>query len=232
MQEILQQIRLQTDPLASGTVSIDIKEVFSKAVTGAAQSLEMGDIIQRLNGHGKIDQQSSQKAPGLGLYQLDRTSSQSNHEEVLAHPDNNASTSAGPIATKAYRRTFQRSKHVVKRGYWEFSTFLGTVKWRTRTVEFRHGALTRDDDERFELETDITLQPSRWLSVHCLRMKLSRATAGLACNMRLYSIVPPESLIFTYCKNSDLSGVRDLLQHGYASPWDTSPDGRTPIHVR
>lgn len=228
----LQQIRVQTHPLTSGTMSIDTKEVLGKAVKGAAQSPEMGVSIHELNGQGTTDQQRSQTTPNSRCYRLNVTPSQTNHKEILEFSDPNGSMSAGPLACKACQRSSQRSKQVVKCAVGGLTTFLGTIKWRIRTVRCNNRASTGLNDERFELETDVTIQPSRWLSARCLRLQLSRAIQGLTCSIKQYSMVPPGSLIFEYCKSSNLSGVRDLLQHGLASPLDTSPDGRTPIHVR
>ena len=47
-----------------------------------------------------------------------------------------------------------------------------------------------------------------------------------------YNLRPPDSLIFLACENRDLATVRRLLDEGLASPFDLSPRGATPLHVR
>ncbi|KAL9120805.1 MAG: hypothetical protein Q9187_002640 [Circinaria calcarea] len=211
LQQTLRKIHMQIHPLASGFINSVMKEMLSTTVTTPVQSPEMREHLKDLDGKSRMNNQKSQSTHDLRLYKLDTESKQINYN------DSSGPGRAAPITIKGFLRTSQTSKHVVKHAAGKYATFLGIIKWRTRTVRVNHQASTRDDNERFEAETEITLQPSRWLSARCLSLRLSKFMGSFACSIRHYPVIPPESLIFEYCQNGNLLGLRDLLEHGFGS---------------
>ena len=92
-----------------------------------------------------------------------------------------------------------------------------------------------DSDDQYEFETSFTLHPAQWL-LRCgvnlgVRVAVARSTQGWKQKLETYRAVPDDSLIFDYCIEGNLDGVRSLFSSGRASPYDTGSGGLTPLHV-
>jgi len=65
--------------------------------------------------------------------------------------------------------------------------------------------------------------------------KTSRATpcgfTSIQQCLRYYPVVPETAEIFEACKHGNISWVLSLLDRNVASPFDTDPNGWTPLHV-
>ena len=127
------------------------------------------------------------------------------------------------------RFRIRKRKTVVKSIEGQYSTWFGILIWRTEVIrvlcESPHlGAIQHD-----ELQTSITVQPSSWLLARQVKVQISRKTQGWTCNLHYYRKFPDDALIFEYCSIGNLEGVRDLLQHKLASPWDLGTEGNDPL---
>jgi hypothetical protein len=49
--------------------------------------------------------------------------------------------------------------------------------------------------------------------------------------LRYYPVVPETAEVFEACKLGDIPWVMSLLNRNVASPFDTDPNGWTPLHV-
>ncbi|KAF8858739.1 hypothetical protein BDZ45DRAFT_725848, partial [Acephala macrosclerotiorum] len=90
-----------------------------------------------------------------------------------------------------------------------------------------------DDEGRSQLQTIITIHPSRWLSTIGLMLGIqiimSQSLRGLDCRARTYRAVPDDSRVFSLCRSGDIDMIQQLFDRGQASPWDTDSRGLTPL---
>jgi hypothetical protein len=59
----------------------------------------------------------------------------------------------------------------------------------------------------------------------------ARSTSGWQFSIQPFRAVAEDSLIFEFCRNGNLEGVRALFERREASPWDRDPTGQTPLWV-
>ena len=129
-----------------------------------------------------------------------------------------------------------------------------TLAWNDAVMEFGFGTvyiqsktscseLKRTDvvtrsslDDEYEHESSFTVSPAAWLvslgfkyGLHFSLVKSSirgwKQTLSTSCH------VPDDALVFEFCKQGNVSGVRSLLLRGDASVRDIDSQGRTPLFV-
>jgi len=79
-----------------------------------------------------------------------------------------------------------------------------------------------------------TVYPSRLVAIFgfsCGLWAASSCSAPGRWSLSPFNAVPSHSLIFDFCRNGYLPGIRTLLQRGDASVRDMDPTGRTPFNV-
>ena len=118
--------------------------------------------------------------------------------------------------------------------------FLGTMR-KTTTTKFLISRETSHlisycEQDQHEHETSYTIYPATWLIRlgihHGLRLRFfSSSTQGWKNTIKTFRPISDDALIFEYCKQGDVSGVRFLLSEGHASVRDTDSQGYTPLHV-
>jgi hypothetical protein len=94
---------------------------------------------------------------------------------------------------------------------------------------------TVDNRNLTEHKTVFTCHSARWLlrrgfdsGIDVLIMK---AIQGWQYQMRTFRVVPYDSLIFEFCSNGNLDGLRSLLVRKEASPRDMNSYGWNPLHM-
>ena len=132
---------------------------------------------------------------------------------------------------------FKRTVHVAS-SVMECS--LGTLRSKSNTTlrisaEMNHLTFYNQQDQG-EHETSYTVYPAGWLIQlgirYGLRLKLGfSATQGWKTALKSFCPVPDDALIFEFCRQGNISAVRELLSGGYASVRDTDSRGYTPLHV-
>ncbi|KAF7860350.1 hypothetical protein EAF04_008477 [Stromatinia cepivora] len=83
-----------------------------------------------------------------------------------------------------------------------------------------------------QAESQLILYPSKWLARIGMAygVKLSAlASRGWQYSLQPFRAVPESALIFEFCREGNLDGIRTLLSRGDASPYDKDPLGRTPL---
>ena len=91
-------------------------------------------------------------------------------------------------------------------------------------------------DDEYEHESSFTVCPAAWLvslgfkyGLHLSLVKSSirgwKQTLSTSCH------VPDNALVFEFCEQGNVSGVRSLLLRGDASVRDIDSQGRTPLFV-
>ncbi|KAF4626560.1 hypothetical protein G7Y89_g11597 [Cudoniella acicularis] len=85
-----------------------------------------------------------------------------------------------------------------------------------------------------EVEYTYVLFPSTFLNIfgfsNGFRLDARHADSW-QYSLRTFNAVPGDSVIFDFCQDGNVMGIRTLLQRGEASVRDTDPDGRTPLWV-
>jgi hypothetical protein len=89
------------------------------------------------------------------------------------------------------------------------------------------------------VEWRLKVMPSRFVR-YGAEISLSRASSGIwfarkssiQYELRCFPAVSVNAQIFEACKIGDIQWVQALFQRGEASPFDTDPEGWTPLHVR
>ena len=57
------------------------------------------------------------------------------------------------------------------------------------------------------------------------------ASRRLAISLKTTNMIPEDSNVFLLAQHNNLDGMRKLFSSGLASPFDITPNGRTPLHV-
>ena len=156
----------------------------------------------------------------------------------------------GEITDELLMETLSRAGHIPN----SRSRRKQTLAWHDAVMEFGFGTvyiqsktscseLKRTDvvrrsslDDEYEHESSFTVYPAAWLvglgfkyGLHLSLVKSSirgwKQTLGTSCH------VPDDALVFEFCKQGNVSGVRSLLLRGDASIRDIDSKGRTPLFV-
>lgn len=86
----------------------------------------------------------------------------------------------------------------------------------------------------YETNYNSLLYPPAWMNILPLSFGVqitARCTSGWEFSIEPFRVIPDDSLIFEFCREGNLSGVRSLLKRRTASPWDRDAAGRTPLWV-
>jgi hypothetical protein len=60
----------------------------------------------------------------------------------------------------------------------------------------------------------------------------AQATSGWQYSIQTFRAVEESALVFEFCREGNLEGLKSLFRRGEASPWDRDPEGQTPLLVR
>lgn len=115
-------------------------------------------------------------------------------------------------------------------------TPFGTIYLKSRTYD---NSKTRPHDDEYSsasnfcYESSITLHPADWLIRLGLKCGLNyfSSSQNWQKNIRIFRVVPDDSLIFDCCETGNIDSIQTLLKRGEASVWDRNSDGWTPLHV-
>lgn len=113
-----------------------------------------------------------------------------------------------------------------------WKTPFGTIDLTTHKSPQRSNA---SDGDNSEYERTFEFHPSLWFLASGIRIGLRTALSSTALGGGMYwktfRAVPKDALIFEFCEQGNIDGVRLLFQRGEASVWDMDPLGRMPLHV-
>ena len=70
-----------------------------------------------------------------------------------------------------------------------------------------------------------------WICARRFELRLMKSQQGWDQSFRSYRMVSYDAKVFDYCMDGDVAGLQKLFASGQASPFETDPDGRTPLHV-
>jgi hypothetical protein len=124
----------------------------------------------------------------------------------------------------------------VQRYYDKVECFVGTIYYHSQIVRVTsfNGDSKISGQEAFEaheIETSFSIIPATWLLKYGVTLSFGRNAEGYHHKMRYFPLVQRNALIFEFCQQGNIDGVQSLFQQKMASPWDTDPDGLTPLHI-
>lgn len=143
--------------------------------------------------------------------------------------------SPSPNTTKSICR-----RRRIRRGFRNTTSinefFGGTIYIRSDTYEVGTNlSSASNNSDILETETAFIYHPAAWLLRRCfafgVRALVVKAAQGWKYQLSTFRAVPDNSLIFEFCEDGNLEGVRSLLARREASPWDVNSLGGTPLHV-
>jgi len=134
-----------------------------------------------------------------------------------------------------YRSNVVRKTESITRN-WEIliNTPFAKIYSKSRTRKFTVKGSTQDHTS-YEKNYNSLLYPPAWMNILPLSFGVqivARCTSGWNFSIEPSHVIPEDSLIFEFCRDSNLSGVRSLLGRRAASLWDRDAAGRTPPWVR
>jgi hypothetical protein len=89
--------------------------------------------------------------------------------------------------------------------------------------------------ETSETEKTIIVYPTaagRFLGITSAVLLSAQATSGWQYCIQTFRAVEESALVFEFCREGNLEGLRSLFRRKEASPWDRDPQGQTPLVVR
>ena len=117
--------------------------------------------------------------------------------------------------------------------------FFGTVYMHSKGDLLESSYPNEDSicsEDHHEYTTSLSLFPSQWLvkfGLHYgLRLGFSKSSIdGWKFTPSVFYPVADDALIFEFCEQGNISGVKTLFSRGQASVWDTNSLGKTALHV-
>ena len=231
VQQIARQLQSQANLPAPAFVGGKIENALLRIIQQVVQSPEMQEVARDFSLVQISDVPSASKDAKSYSEALSETLKGDSHQQITSNnlgdiEDTKEGTTSYSTDTKMITK-----RRVLKDVSGEYNLWVGTLKWRTRWIRVTHTNLAFGKIEHFELETYIDLLPAQWLLARNIGLRLSKTSNGWDHCIRYYPHVPYDALIFKYCENGNVDGIRDLIQHKMASPWDVDPRGFTPLHV-
>lgn len=224
VQNLARELQVQTSLPTSAFIEGAIERTLRKAIQDIFSRKDMREVLDTF----KNDSSSGDSNMPESLFRAEKLPANLSHETTQEYWPQSKSRKRPAREVTIPKK---RRRVVTKNISGECGTWFGILIWqimRSRVV-YEHSDI--DSTQLDELQTSVTLQPSSWLLMRRFHVQVARKTQGWNFNVRYYPVVPKDALIFKYCKTGNVDGVRDLLQHNHASPWDVGHYGLTPLHV-
>jgi hypothetical protein len=127
-------------------------------------------------------------------------------------------------------------------------TSLSTLLWEPSPLERLFGyfhymqrvSARRNWDKLEELETkdenveymNLRYRTPAWLTSQVWEVCNMKARNTWTCHLRVYHVIPRDSLLFEFIQKDNIDAVKALFSKGLASPFDRDDvKGETPLHV-
>jgi len=156
--------------------------------------------------------------------------------QSLSEPTNEKNVSHSPMqppASSPTRLLLKQKKEETYRWALSFPTPMWSIQARSsvKKVTTSHPWGARESVEK---DVDYVFYPTgvlRRIGVSYGFWLNAKATNGWKYSLQPFNAVPENSLIFEFCRDGNLSGIKSLLRLGQASLQDRDPLGRTPLWV-
>ena len=146
-------------------------------------------------------------------------------------------TATATNSSRCYSRSQSASprKRYAKRsvrGYFKiYKSIFGTVYYSTKIVHRQSYEDVSESSTWHELETIFTIIPAPWLTRFGFQFVSAKMFDTRSHSLRTFRTISRDALIFDFCSNGNVAGIRSLFQRRLASPFDRDETGRTPLHV-
>ena len=122
------------------------------------------------------------------------------------------------------------------RQYYTSEHLFGTFYVENETFTLRSCRSDELDMRHYMYQTSFAFTPALWLIKlgfnYAIRLEIERSDfRGWKHKMEIARPVPDVALIFEFCEEGNMAGVRSLLSRGEASVRDVDSLGRTPLYV-
>lgn len=126
-------------------------------------------------------------------------------------------------------------RRCIKRSVCTYSKYhksiFGTVSYVNKVIH-RHSYEDKSENSSWhELATTLTVVPAPWLMRFGFELVSTKMFDTRSHSLRAFRTIPSDALIFEFCREGNVAGVRSLLQRSLASPFDRDESGVTPLHV-
>ena len=226
-------VQEQTNVNAGTFLGVELGQVFRKAVQDTMQSHDKVGTVQE-TGPGQWQEKSA--PPESTIPPLTYTPSlgpnKTRGADFVDSGDSSDEDSMPQFKVKRNGIPSLDRRTTLQSTYAEYESTFGTLLWRSRAIKISHKDEILGCTETRKLESYFAIRPARWLLARCLSLQISRACGGWTWRGQQFPMVAKDALIFKYCKEWNLAGVKDLFQRKLASPFDINCNGRTPLHVR
>ena len=135
------------------------------------------------------------------------------------------------------QKPITRIRRCINRRHMPLITPFGKLLITTETFSTHSGANESQYQSDFtSSSTQIAFLPSKWLQwlgvTRYLHLSMEHRTSSKWLNgLDAPRIIPDDSLIFMYCQQGDVAGIRGLFAEGRASVHDVNSGGLTILHM-
>lgn len=151
---------------------------------------------------------------------------------MIPSPHNTTGDNTTPFKTRSRPYDFQTRDCTVGRQI-SLTTPMVGVSVQSRTSNVRT-IRSSEVDETLESDVTFVIYPKatgRFIGITRGMLISAKSTAGWQYSIQTFRAVPETALIFDFCREGNLDGVKSLFKRGEASPWDRDPRGQTPLLV-
>ena len=133
-----------------------------------------------------------------------------------------------------------RTRHIIEGNEAFMDHFFGSIYIKSKTRRLRPKVTDSEtllsQNDQYEHESSFSVCPAPWLVSlgfkYGLHLRLLKSSIqGWQQALKPFCPVRNDSLIFEFCAQGNIDGVRSLLSRGDASVRDTDSNGRTALHV-
>lgn len=136
---------------------------------------------------------------------------------------------ASPTLGRALRATSGRKMRYGRTDEATYWTPLGVLVVQSKTID--KDPSDSEIEEGYIQDKGLQFRPMSWISQRGFSILASRAYGRWQYSFRSYRIITMDDPVYAACVTGDLGMVKKLCGHGQATPFDTTSDGWSLLHV-
>ena len=155
--------------------------------------------------------------------------SQSANQHTFGPPLQDSILTSSPHPRKAFSTTLRKMARYGQTNEAEYWSPFGRIIVRSNIVGSNSSEFeTEKDTVSFK---DIHFRPMAWISHQGFSIRSSRIYGRWQYIFRSYRVITTDDPIYAACVSGDLENVKRLCGQGQATPFDTTSDGWSLLHV-
>jgi hypothetical protein len=196
------------------------------------QNARLTSYKMQIEDHGDVCQESFVKASKEALLGVESENS-ANTTLIVTSTHDTEGQNTKPF-TRASRAFNLQARNCQSSRNFNFHNPVIIVSAESRISKVK---TIRSSEIKETSERDVTfiIYPkagTRLLGISYRMIITAKSIAGWQYSMQPFRAVPETALIYDFCHDGNLEGVRSLFKRGEASPWDQDPKGQTLLLVR